>query len=361
MTTTTLDRTQNVCDTQFPNGSVFNLCGDHSRGDTQHADVSADTSRNQSPSEPQKSLVAGDTCGNQVISEAQRNHVAADSCETQAQFDTHYKNGFAESAGSDQASDANPELLRRPGGLTPYLCDPAIYMLAAQLDDIEDQRKAGANRLRILTRSETDKDGELRGYALDIHHPTVQALTAIQATIEQAEQQTVKALEKAMKTNPLYEWSKTIKGLGAKTFARLLATIGDPYVRVDGTTRTVGQLWSYMGLHVLDMTDGTQCAARNMRGIQSNWKTIAKTRLYIIETGLLKAGIRKTDSGERYAITESGEVYLSRRMRTDETHPEWTDAHRHNDAMRVMGKRFIRDLWCEAKRIHEQDHPNETE
>lgn len=39
-------------------------------------------------------------------------------------------------------------------------------------------------------------------------------------------------------------------------------------------------------------------------------------------------------------------VYDRRRARTAETHPDWTKAHSHNDALRVMTKAFIRDLWC---------------
>ena len=31
----------------------------------------------------------------------------------------------------------------------------------------------------------------------------------------------------------------------------------------------------------------------------------------------------------------------------------WSDAHRHADALRIVGKEFLRDLWIESKRIHE--------
>ena len=38
-------------------------------------------------------------------------------------------------------------------------------------------------------------------------------------------------------------------------------------------------------------------------------------------------------------------VYDARRARTAETHPDWSKAHSHNDALRIMTKRLIRDLW----------------
>jgi hypothetical protein len=44
---------------------------------------------------------------------------------------------------------------------------------------------------------------------------------------------------------------------------------------------------------------------------------------------------------------------LDRREHTATTHPEWTKGHSHNDAMRVASKAILRDLWREAKRIHE--------
>ena len=39
-------------------------------------------------------------------------------------------------------------------------------------------------------------------------------------------------------------------------------------------------------------------------------------------------------------------VYDARRARTAETHPDWTKAHSHNDALRIMTKALVRDLWC---------------
>lgn len=236
--------------------------------------------------------------------------------------------------------------------IEPFLDDPILGMFAAQLDDYEDRRKATANRLRILTTTKPDSDGVMRGFGFDKTHPQVAMWENLYEVDKQAEDMCVKMLEKTMKQHPLYPWSKIVKGLGAKTFARLLSCIGDPYVTRFGMVRTVSQLWAYMGLHTMLMSDGTVVAARNMRGLQSNWKTIAKTRLYIVETGMLKAGIRRTDDGERVAVSDYGQVYIDRREHTQLTHPEWTNAHRHNDAMRIMGKRFVKELWREAKRLH---------
>lgn len=34
-------------------------------------------------------------------------------------------------------------------------------------------------------------------------------------------------------------------------------------------------------------------------------------------------------------------------------HPEWTPSHSHNDGLRIASKAILRDLWREAKRLHE--------
>jgi hypothetical protein len=43
-----------------------------------------------------------------------------------------------------------------------------------------------------------------------------------------------------------------------------------------------------------------------------------------------------------------------RRTRTLLTHPEWKPGHSLNDGMRVASKELLKDLWREAKRIHEE-------
>lgn len=46
-----------------------------------------------------------------------------------------------------------------------------------------------------------------------------------------------------------------------------------------------------------------------------------------------------------HPIGPYGVAYGLRYARTLDTHPEWTDAHRNNDARRIMAKRLLEDLW----------------
>lgn len=315
------------------------------------------------------------------------------------------------------------------------LLDPALAFAADVLDDIERVRIANENRLRQLTRSVEDSDGEVRGFGLDESHPDVARLAAIVGTLAEVEKDATRHLEKVMRRHPLHAWAKGMKGVGDKQVARLLAVIGDPYIRPeivhdDGTVipagpRTVSALWAYCGLHTTPVSGQPRCdtheglaanganipasqprtdahmtsagrdqlagrhpghrdvdtqrsaawvAARRQRGTKANWSTKAKSRAYLIAESCGKqlrkpctAGDHVEDCGcSRYRL-----LYEQRKAATEgRTHAvacvrcgpagkpaqpgtPWSDGHRHADALRIVAKRILRDLWREAKRLHE--------
>ncbi len=237
----------------------------------------------------------------------------------------------------------------------PSLFDPTIATLAALLDDIEGNRKAHANRVRILTADEPDEDGVIRGFGLDESHPAVGILSGLGEQLAALEHQTILALQRAMRQHPLAPWQKQAKGVGEKQLARLLASIGDPYLRTmpDGTEqpRTVSQLWAYCGLHNIPSgqqtpiaeasAPGSHTAAKRAKGVKTNWSTDAKTRAYLIATSIVK------QTSSPYRAT-----YDARREHTAETHPDWTAGHSHNDALRIVSKAILRDLWRAARTYH---------
>ena len=155
-----------------------------------------------------------------------------------------------------------PAAIREP---TPkpeaLLADPFLALSADVLDDMEKVRIANENRLRQLTRSTEDSDGETRGFGLDENHPDVARLAALVQMLADAEHKAELNLGRLMRAHPLGPWVKRTTGLGEKQMARLIASIGDPYVRPeitreDGTLepsrpRTVSELWAYAGYHVI--------------------------------------------------------------------------------------------------------------
>lgn len=221
---------------------------------------------------------------------------------------------------------------------SPSLSDPTLNTLAAQFSDIEQMRIATANRLRILTLDEADEDGVMRGWSLPDNHPSVIALRYQFEAFEIQEKTMEKALSKQLKTHPLHPWIKSQIGLGDKQMARLLGVIRDPYWNeLHQRPRTVSELWAYSGLHVIDGQ-----SAKRRKGQQSNWSAEAKTRIYLIAVSCIK------QSKSPYRA-----VYDDRRTHTAITHPDWTDGHSHNDALRIMGKEILKQLWIQARAIHE--------
>jgi hypothetical protein len=135
------------------------------------------------------------------------------------------------------------------------LHDPLLKMASDMLDDLEAVRLANENRLRQLTRSETDVDGEERGFGFTDSHPAVKAARSLVDGALALEHQAELQLQRQLRAHPLGPWMKPQRGIGPKQGPRLLAAIGDPYmrpemIRADGTIeperpRTVSELWAY--------------------------------------------------------------------------------------------------------------------
>lgn len=236
--------------------------------------------------------------------------------------------------------------------------DPMLFTLAQTLQDYETLRIAEEHRLRIFsTPSDVpDEDGVCRGFGYAEDSNEVQIVKGLIDPLKELEHRTVLSLQKRMRVNPIWPYFKDVKGVGEKTLARLMACIGDPYLRPldDGsyTPRTVGQLWAYCGMHTIANKDGEIVAAKRMKGVQANWNTEAKTRLFLLSQNLLRQGIRKDKDGNQFAVTEYGQLYLDRRAHTAVTHHEWNPGHGLNDALRIMGKELLKQLWQAAREIH---------
>jgi hypothetical protein len=273
------------------------------------------------------------------------------------------------------------------------LLDPALCLAADILDDIERVRIANENRLRQLTRSGEDADGEERGFGLDETHPDVARLAAMVETLKKVEHDAALNLGRKMRKHPLGIWAKAQKGIGEKQGARLLAAIGDPYINsAKGQPRTVSALWAYSGLHVLPGGQGPLAdqdttaagdqhrdtdhrvgddhswlvgvAAKRRKGERANWSSKAKMRAYLIAESCIKQlspdcrdGHAASDAHTQGAVPACAcspyrVTYDARRAHTAVTHPEWTDGHSHNDGLRVASKAILRDLWRAARDWH---------
>lgn len=280
----------------------------------------------------------------------------------------------------------------------PALADPLLALAADVLDDLEKVKIANENRLRQLTRDEADKDGEIRGFGLDTSHPDVARLSALVDMLGQAEHQAELNLKRLMRQHPLGPWVKATVGIGEKQGARLFAAIGDPYirpeiVREDGTVepsrpRTVSELWAYTGYHVIPAdhrNDDTQAeiaggeqgghpdqascdaqdefvgvAPKRQRGQHANWNATAKMRTFLVAESCVKATaspfrIVYDETRQKYdgAVHKVSCVRCGPSGNPAPTGSPLSPGHQHARALRAVSKAVLKELWREARRIHE--------
>lgn len=260
------------------------------------------------------------------------------------------------------------------------LFDPTLALASDALDDIEKIRIANENRLRQLTRSVEDKDGEVRGLGLDPNHPSVKRLSDIVDGLLDLEDDSTANLQKIMKVHPLGPWITQQKGIGFKQMARLLGAIGDPAVRPefkhkqeDGSVilepsrpRGLYELNAYCGYSVVD-----GAAPRKQKGQLANWSQDARKRLWLISNSIVKAG-----GPYRVVYDEAKAKYQDAKHKVEcprctpagkpaaEVGSPLKPSHIHTRALRAISKRVLKDLWLESRRLHgfdDDDRPWEKD
>lgn len=261
------------------------------------------------------------------------------------------------------------------GALGPILRDPTLALCADVVDDLERVKIANQNRLRQLTRpfEEIDSDGEQRGHGLTVDHPDVARLAAIVDAITAAEHQAVLNLQRVMRKHPLGPFVKNSKGIGEKQAARLLASIGDPYWNdLHGRPRRLRELYRFCGMDVVGtsaqgrgdshMNTGVGVAPTKQRGERVHWNPDARMRLWLIASKCVMVG----HGGPYRAIYDAGRAKYADAVHTTECRrcgPKGKPAqpgtplsagHQNARAVRLIAKAILRDLWTEAKNIHEQ-------
>jgi hypothetical protein len=203
-------------------------------------------------------------------------------------------------------------------------------------------------------------------------------------------------LQKAMRRHPLGPFVKQQHGWGDRQVARLLAAIGDPYLREfpgeDGESlfapRTVSQLWAYCGLHTLpavgqaaadarsvsagggnqpgnqDQTRGdvqstpVLVAAKRQRGQQANWSTTAKMRAWNVATSIVKTKGEWRDVYDARRAATASRVHAAPCVRCGpsgkpaQPGTPWSLGHQHADALRIVSKEVLKALWKESRRLH---------
>jgi hypothetical protein len=216
---------------------------------------------------------------------------------------------------------------------SPGLDDKARAKLKQQVKDILTKARAGeggdAELLRLINTSDKAREGadELRN-------------------------DTEKEIEGLARRLPVFAWVKSVKGARELGLATIVGEAGplDRYANPQ-------KLWKRLGFAPYEGFAGSTWK-------RDSWRPRALTKQEWIDNPF---------SGERYALmvmlaepifrhqwigkdkTEDGvgkpngpygEIYAARRAHTATTHPDWTDGHAKKDALRIMMKAYLRDLWC---------------
>ena len=149
---------------------------------------------------------------------------------------------------------------------------------------------------------------------------------------------------------PIYPWIETVRGAGALGLATIVAEAGDL-----ANYPNPAKLWKRLGFAPYDGYAGSSWK-------RETWRPRALTKdewianpfsgeryalMHQIATWLVNAqwvGKAKSASGEGEPNGPFGEIYAARRKHTLPTHPDWSDGHRRNDALRVTMKEFLKQL-----------------
>lgn len=226
---------------------------------------------------------------------------------THRETDPHVENGAANQFPADQwVPDAN---VMRVGGNH----DALLLVLADALDDLERVRIATQNRVRSLD--------QVKGLADTRESRTMQTVVDTLAALERT---ATLDLQRAMRAHPLGPWVKATNGIGEKQAARLLASIGNPADR-----KMPSQLWQFCG---------HGAPSKRQRGVKTFWNPTAKMRLHLVAESCMKC-----------RTSPYRAVYDEARM--DWAARDVSDGHKHNHALRMVGKAVLLDLWKEAHRV----------
>lgn len=233
------------------------------------------------------------------------------------------------------------------------LTDPLLTMAADVLDDLERVRISNENRLRQLTRDEADADGEERGFGLTADHPDVARLSALVTAISAAEHDATLQLQRTLRRHPLGPWVRDARGVGEKQGARLLASLGDPYWNdLHDRPRLVSELWSFAGY-------GDAAAQVRRKGSRVTWSPAARMRTYLVSVSIVKAGGPYREVYDARRARDAEAVHAAPCVRCGPSgHPAAAGSpisagHQHARALRAVSKAVLRDLWDEARKIHE--------
>jgi hypothetical protein len=179
------------------------------------------------------------------------------------------------------------------------------------------------------------------------------------APLEKRRKEVEKQMEKLARDLPAYDFVKAVAGFGDKAYAVLIGEVGD----LRGYSK-INKLWKRLGMTPYEghaysawrsekRRDGSPALTAN-EWIAAGYcpRRRAEMHACIADPMSKHQKIAAEKSGTKYGQPTGryGEVYVARREHTEIIHPDWTKGHSRDDALRVMTKALISDLWSEWRR-----------
>lgn len=151
---------------------------------------------------------------------------------------------------------------------------------------------------------------------------------------------------------PGHDFVAGVRGFGEKGFAQIIGECGNLSLYAGPA-----KVWKRLGLAPYDglaMSTWKRDSWRPRALTSDEWVAnpfkaeryaiVAQIATWLVNAQMTGAEKSGTQFGE--PTGPYGETYLRRRLRTAETHPDWTPMHGRLDALRVTVKELLRDLWC---------------
>ena len=164
-----------------------------------------------------------------------------------------------------------------------------------------------------------------------------------------------KEMESLARSLPVAPWVEATPGLGYLGLATIIAETGNLALYAN-----VAKVWKRLGYAPFNGKAGSTWKRPTWRNgdgaltaeewTDNPFSGRRYSLIHVISVWLKNKqwiGAAKSEDGVGKPNGQYGEVYANRRARTAETHPDWSKQHSHMDALRVMMKEVLKDLWLQ--------------
>lgn len=150
---------------------------------------------------------------------------------------------------------------------------------------------------------------------------------------------TEKDMRKIAQSLPAYAWVKDVRGFGDLGFAIIIGETGDL-----ANYATKERVWKRLGLAVIEgQRQGRRTNAEE--AAKHGYSPKRRAEIWTVTDSLFRAQWRGAkEDAPAHALGLYGTAYARRKAAT-EGRPDWTPAHRDNDARRIMCKFLVENLW----------------